>query len=196
MEELRKKIGQVDIDYIGVKNALTLLLQYQEQTKYIVEELIKDIRELRLQSESVPVLTSRLSSLEVKVTEILVECKNRNSFCAERMAKIFNEFRSDRSNDNEKWHEFEKKCIIANTELKELIEEKLMSLLEKKDEIYKNEMKDINVKIGNLVEKTNGFDKTLHITISKIGTAIVIVGYILNTIGGKLFSHFIEHIPK
>jgi hypothetical protein len=167
---------------------LKLLLEYNEQTRKIVEDLIDEIREVRGGGEHYAVLDNRLSAVEIRLKDASNECK----VCITTMRTWIDDLKMCQVTSLEKFHEFEKQAIKEHMQIREDVFKILnhnLEELEKKYEIIKE-------KLGNFDKEASGkysdLDKKLSVNIAKVSAIIVIIFWALKFLAEKFFSHIIK----
>lgn len=172
-----------DISFI-----FNLLLQYNEQTRKIVEELIGEIREVRGGAENYVVLENRLSSLEIRLKDVANECK----LCANNIRIWIDDLKVCQNINLEKFHDFEKDAIKEHMKIREEIAKNVETNLKELKSKYDDLKDKMNLFDKDATGKYFDLDKKLSINIAKVSSVVIIVFWILKFISEKLFSHLIK----
>jgi chromosome segregation ATPase len=158
----------------STRYTLGLILQYHEQTRGIVEELISDLRELRNSNENIAVLDNRIASLENKLGEFTTHCKE----CSKKMLDSF-------IKDSDRCNTMEKVAIVAHNEIREDLSKQFDNSLEKLENkfvAYKEE----------LSKKFHTLDKQVAVNTIKITFVVAIVLWLLKFVGTILFNQIMK----
>lgn len=153
---------------------LGLVLQYHEQTRRIVEEVIEDLRDIRNNSENIAVLDNRIAALENKLGEFNTHCKE----CSKRMVDAI-------SKDSDKCNFLEKSALKEHSKMRKDLSDEIS------DEIEKLETKFSTFKEG-ITTQLHNLDKQMAITTVKITAIVAVILWVLKFVGTVVFNQLVK----
>lgn len=142
------------------------IIQYNEQTRTLVEDLIEEFRVVRGKTENYGVLDNRLSNIEAKLVGALNECDKCRSYMGECLKDIGKNLQLDVS----KLGQFEIDAAKEHAKIKEDFNSK------------------IDVLQSHIVVELHKLDKRISIDAMKISGIAFVCLWVLKFFMGKLFD--------
>lgn len=153
---------------------LGLVLQYHEQTRRIVEEVIEDLRDIKNNSENIAVLDNRIASLENKLGEFNTHCKE----CSKKMVDAI-------AKDSNKCNVLEKAAIKEHSKMRKDFSDELSVEIDKLEEKLSKFKEEI-------VKQIHTLDKQAAINTVKITAIVAVILWSLKFVGTIVFNHIVK----
>lgn len=154
------------------------ILQLNEQTRCLVEDLIRDFGALKTKIDQITVLENRCSNIDQKMVEIAKQCEK----CSNNFLGEYKEIRKLVYENKDKFFDFELNATKEHTKIKEDI----FDVLYKENKNIVEKVEGVEKSFG---DKFHSLDKVVTINSFKISG----IAFIILTVLKFLFSKIIQH---